>query len=67
LSLNGDDYLAPPPIYFAKRYPQILWITLWIARGISRECVLLPVCTLVLLKFSAIGFGKNFASKSLLQ
>lgn len=36
-----------------QKYPQILWITLWIARGILRKPVLPLILSLVLLNFSA--------------
>jgi hypothetical protein len=37
-----------------QKYPQILWITLWIARVILRKPVLPLILSLVLPKFSAM-------------
>jgi hypothetical protein len=36
-----------------QKYPQILWITLWIAQGVLRKPVLPLILSLVLLNFSA--------------
>jgi hypothetical protein len=53
LSVISDNKVSASQIYLADLYPQNLWITLWIARGIFRKCVLQLISSLVLLNFSA--------------